>query len=298
MSAVNPTMGPIRDIGLIVAPRTIITGMTRPSDAGARRVPVALTVAGSDSGGGAGIQADLKTFTRLGVYGTSVVTAVTAQNSRGVAMVAGVGDAAVAAQLRAVLEDIPPDATKVGMLHSSANVRTLVAQLRLHRPPRLVVDPVFESSSGARLLDGEGVDRVRDDLAPLAFLITPNLDEAEALTGETVRTPGQMETAARRLREMGARNALVKGGHLEGRRLVDVFFDGREVVRFAGERIETPHRHGTGCVLSAAVAAYLARGAEVRTAVSRARAFTRRAIENGLPLGQGIGPCDPVGIDL
>ncbi len=272
--------------------------MTRPSDAGARPVPVALTVAGSDSGGGAGIQADLKTFTRLGVYGTSVVTAVTAQNSKGVGMVAEVGDASVTAQLRAVLEDIPPDATKIGMLHAAANVRALVAQVRLHRPPRLVVDPVLRSSSGARLLDREGFDGVRDALLPLAFLITPNLDEAEALTGETARTPDQMASAARRLREMGARNVLVKGGHLEGRRLVDVFFDGQDVIRFAGERIENAHRHGTGCVLSAAVTAYLARGAEVQSAVARARVFTRRAIRNGLPLGQGIGPCDPVGIGL
>jgi hydroxymethylpyrimidine kinase/phosphomethylpyrimidine kinase len=272
-----------------------MTGMAPSSDSPGIRV--ALTIAGSDSSGGAGIQADLKTFTRLGVYGMSVVTAITAQNSLGVGMVTELAAPVLAGQLAAVLDDIPPASTKIGMLSSAANVRTVIDHVSHHRVPQLVLDPVMRSSSGTSLLADDALDVMRDELLPLAMVVTPNLDEAEVLSGLSVRTVEGMEAAARRIHEMGPRNVLLKGGHLEGDRVVDIFFDGKSVFRLVGDRIENPDSHGTGCVLSAAVTAYLARGRDVESAVSWAQVFTRRAIENGLRLGRGRGPCDPVGID-
>ena len=272
-----------------------MAGMSMPSSEG--RVPTALTIAGSDSGGGAGLQADLKTFTRLGVYGMSVVTAVTAQNTLGVALVTEMAPAVVAAQLNAVFEDIPPAATKVGMLGNVGNVKTVLAHCTRYRIPLMVLDPVMRSSGGTALLSDEGIDLMRSELLRLVFVLTPNLDEAEALTGAVVRSPDQMEQAARSLHDLGARNVLVKGGHLEGDRLVDVFFDGKSAFRLLGDRIESPGCHGTGCVLSAAITANLALGSDVEAAVSRAHAFTRLAIRNGLDLGRGQGPCDPVGLN-
>ena len=260
-------------------------------------VPVALTVAGSDSSGGAGIQADLKTFTRLGVYGMSVITAITAQNSLGVKMVTELAATDVAAQLTAVLEDIPPASTKVGMLSNAANVRTVVSHVNRFRIPLLVLDPVMRSTSGASLLDNEGIEAMSAELLPLAHLVTPNLDEAEVLTGGPVRTADQMVEAARQIHGMGARNVMLTGGHLNGTRVVDVFFDGTSMFRLVGERIDNSNSHGTGCVFSAAVTAHLARGVDLESAVSRAQVLTRRAIENGLRLGRGSGPCDAVGIE-
>ena len=260
-------------------------------------VPVALTVAGSDSSGGAGIQADLKTFTRLGVYGMSVITAITAQNSLGASIVTELKATAVAAQMKAVLEDIPPASTKVGMLSNAANVRTVVSLVNRFRIPLLVLDPVMRSTSGTSLLDDAGIEAMRAELLPLADLVTPNLDEAEVLTGEPVRTVDQMVEAARQIHGMGARNVMLTGGHLDGSRVVDVFFDGTSIFRLVGDRIDDPNSRGTGCVLSAAVTAHLARGVDLESAVSRAQVLTRRAIERGLRLGRGSGPCDPVGID-
>ena len=262
-----------------------------------KAVPTALTIAGSDSSGGAGIQADLKTFTRLGVYGMSVITAVTAQNTLGIGLVAEVAPPAVAAQLTSVLEDIFPSATKIGMLGSDGNVKTVVEHCTRYDIPQMVLDPVMRSSSGTVLLSDEGVELMRSELLPLAFVITPNLDEAEALTGSVVRVPDQMEEAARSLHGLGARNVLVKGGHLESNRLVDVLFNGKSVVHLIGNRIENVGCHGTGCVMSAAITAHLALGSDVETAVARAHAFTRQAVRNGLDLGRGQGPCDPVGLD-
>jgi hydroxymethylpyrimidine/phosphomethylpyrimidine kinase len=261
-------------------------------------VPTALTIAGSDSSGGAGLQADLKTFTRLGVYGMSVVTAVTAQNTLGVGLVTELAPVAVAAQLTAVLEDIPPTATKIGMLSSVGNVRTVIDHCSKYSVRLLVLDPVLCSSTGTRLLSKEGAQLMRSTLFPSTFLLTPNLDEAESLTDTTVRTPDQMEEAARALHGMGVLNVLVKGGHLEGKKLVDVFFDGRSAFRLVGDRIENTDCHGTGCVLSAAITAHLARGVDIESAVSRGQVFTRRAIRNGLRLGRGQGPCDPIGLEV
>ena len=259
-------------------------------------IPTALTIAGSDPSGGAGIQADLKTFSALKVYGMSVVTAITAQNTRGVSTVFDVLPAAVNAQLDAVMSDIRPDAVKIGMLRNAANTEALADELSQYEVELLILDPVMVSTSGTQLLTPDGVDVLRTRLLPMSFLLTPNLDEAEALLGRSVRTPAEMEEAARALYDMGARHVLVKGGHLQSDAAVDVFFDGRRAERLRGERIPIADSHGTGCVLSAAITAYLARGGELREAVSKGKVFTERAVRNGLRLGKGSGPCDPLGL--
>ena len=219
----------------------------------------ALTIAGSDSSGGAGIQADLKTFAALGVYGTSAVTAITAQNSMGIFAVCPVAPALLTAQIDAVLDDFGADAVKIGMLGSSANVLAVAEACTRHRMKNVVLDPVLVATHGARLLDEAGVAALRDRLLPLVTIVTPNLAEAAALTGLTVRDAPEMRRAALKLCEMGARAVIVKGGHLDGAP-IDVVFDGRAFEELEGERIETRHRHGTGCTFASAVAARLAQG--------------------------------------
>jgi hydroxymethylpyrimidine/phosphomethylpyrimidine kinase len=262
-------------------------------------IPVALTIAGSDSGGGSGIQADLKTFSALGVYGTTAVTAVTAQDTLGVFDVAVVGSASVAAQFDAVVLDMPPDAIKIGMLGSRANVEVVADRLRKHAQEYVVLDPVLASTSGTRLLDPDAVDLLRAAILPRVVLVTPNLAEAGTLVGSDVRSVAQMETAARTLCAMGARHALVKGGHLRGDTVVDVFFDGDSIRHLTRRRIGKRPR-GTGCVLSAAVASFLAKGLDVGDAVVRAAEFTAAAIEAGLAIGKGtvsnpLSPARPCG---
>jgi hydroxymethylpyrimidine/phosphomethylpyrimidine kinase len=259
-------------------------------------VPIALTIAGSDSGGGAGIQADLKAFTAVGVYGLCVITAVTAQNSRGVHRVQEVGADMVDAQLGAVLDDVAPMATKIGMLPGAGVVEVVAHRVAYHRLRAVIVDPVVRSTTGAVLADDDAFASARSRLFPMALLVTPNLDEAERLTGREVRSPSAMEDAARAIHDMGPSNVLVKGGHLDGDRLVDILFDGQVFSHLAGDRIANRNRHGTGCVLSAAIAANLARGHDLSAAVSRAHALTRRAIRYGLELGRGPGPCDPTAL--
>lgn len=251
-------------------------------------IPIALTIAGSDSGGGAGIQADLKSFHRFGVFGTSVVTAVTAQNTRGVTAIHAIPLDVVRAQLRAVADDLPPAAAKTGMLATAELVRMVAEELHTLDCP-LVVDPVMVATSGDRLLDDGAERAVRDHLLPRATLVTPNLGEAERLTGLVVRTPAEMGTAARRLVELGAEAALVKGGHLEGD-VIDVLFDGKRETTWARVRIDSRHTHGTGCTLSAAVAAGLARGNELTDAVDQALEFVADAIASAPGLGSGHGP--------
>ena len=260
-------------------------------------IPTALTIAGSDPSGGAGIQADLKTFSSLKVYGMSVVTAVTAQNTRGVSEVFDVPPNAIGAQIDAVMMDIPPAALKVGMLSNAANAVAVADRLGQYDVEMMVLDPVLVSTSGAELLVSDALDILRTRLVPMSFLLTPNLDEAEALLGVSVRTLAQMEKAAHSLQEMGAKSVLVKGGHLEEEEAIDVFFDGQEVQQLIGERLPAPDSHGTGCVLSASITAYLARGRSLEEAVSGGKAFTEQAIRNGLRLGKGIGPCDPLGLE-
>jgi hydroxymethylpyrimidine/phosphomethylpyrimidine kinase len=252
-------------------------------------LPTALTIAGSDSGGGAGIQADLKTFHQFEVFGTSVVTAVTAQNTLGVTAVHAIPLDVVRAQIDAVVGDIPPVAVKSGMLATAALVELVAEAIRAHGLERYVLDPVMVATSGDRLLDVEAEDRLRDVLIPLAALVTPNLHEAGILTGKEVRTEEDMRSAARTLVELGAGAALVKGGHLEGG-AVDILWDGRHERVWRRERIVTEHTHGTGCTLSAAVAAGLAHGLPLEDAVDAALDFVARAIATAPGLGAGRGP--------
>jgi len=253
------------------------------------RLPRALTIAGSDSGGGAGIQADLKTFTAFRVFGASVLTAVTAQNSVGVHGIVNLPPEFVARQLDAVLGDIGADAAKTGMLSTAPIIRAVADRLRVHGVRRLVVDPVMIAKSGDPLLEPGARQVLVEALLPLALVVTPNLPEAAALADLPVATLEEMEAAARRIHALGPAWVLVKGGHLKGDQAVDVLYDGRTGTRFAAERVPTPHTHGTGCTYSAAIAAGLARGASVPEAVAGAKRYVTAAIRGGFPTGRGVG---------
>jgi len=248
----------------------------------------ALTIAGSDSGGGAGIQADLKTFTAFGVYGMSVLTAVTAQNTLGVQAAFELPLDLIEAQLRSVVSDIGVDAVKTGMLASAPIVRAVAARLRAHRVERLVVDPVMVAKSGDPLLQPDARGALIAEILPVALVVTPNLDEAASLAGMPVETPADMQEAARRIHALGPRAVLVKGGHLKTD-ATDVLWDGRELTRFDAPRIESANTHGTGCTLAAAIAAGLARGRGLSEAIREAKAYVRRAIQEGFRPGRGVG---------
>jgi hydroxymethylpyrimidine/phosphomethylpyrimidine kinase len=252
---------------------------------------ILLTIAGSDSGGGAGIQADLKTFARFGVFGTSVITAVTAQNTRGVRGWERVSPSLVGAQIDAVAEDLRPAAIKSGMLGDAEVVRVVAKGVRRHALSPYVLDPVMAATSGDALLTSDAIAAIVDELFPLATLVTPNLDEVALLLGERPADEAAMERAARTLVERhGARAALVKGGHLPGETLVDVLFDGATMRRFSHARIDTTSTHGTGCTLSAAIAASMALGDPLERAVERGLDFVVRAIGSAPGLGAGHGP--------
>lgn len=251
---------------------------------------IALTIAGSDSGGGAGIQADLKTFHHFGVFGTSVITAVTAQNTLGVRAVHPVPPEIVSAQLDAVVDDLLPTATKSGMLGTRAVVRAVAQAVSHYQLRNYVLDPVMVATSGDRLLDRDAEDEVLAQLVPLAQLVTPNLAEAAILTGGSVATPAEMERAGQRLLQSGARAALVKGGHLAGDVLVDVLVTVDQVRHFSHPRIPSSSVHGTGCTLSAAITAGLALGRNLEEAVDGGIDYVRRAIAQAPGLGSGHGP--------
>ncbi len=251
---------------------------------------VALTIAGSDSGGGAGIQADLKTFHQFGVFGTSVIVAITAQNTRGVRGVHAVPVDVVRAQMAALAEDLPPDGTKTGMLATRELVEAVADGIREHRFPAYVLDPVMVATSGDRLLDQDAEQAIARCLVPLAAVVTPNLDEARILVERDVKTPEDMEEAGRVLVKMGAKAALVKGGHLDGTEVVDVLVTSAGSRPFRHARIDTISTHGTGCTLSAAVAAGLANEASLEQAVTVALDFVHRAIQWAPRLGSGHGP--------
>lgn len=253
-------------------------------------IPVALTIAGSDSGGGAGIQADLKTFHAFGVFGTSAITAITAQNTLGVFAVHPVPVDIIGAQIDAVVSDLAPAAVKSGMLATSEIIRAVAGAIDTHALRNYVLDPVMVSTSGARLLDAGAETALREVLMPLSALVTPNLDEAAVLVGGDVRSVAQMEDAARFLVSIGARGVLIKGGHLEAVHLTDVYYDGVAMRRFERKRIATSSTHGTGCTLSAAIAAGLARGRSMRDAIESALDFVYRAISSAPNLGRGSGP--------
>ncbi len=254
------------------------------------RRPRALTIAGSDSGGGAGIQADLKTFAAFGVYGASAITAITAQNTLGVFAIHDVPTAVVAAQIDAVLDDIGADAAKTGMLSSAEIIEAVADRLRAHGLTELVVDPVMVAKSGDRLLREDAVAALRERLLPLAAVVTPNAPEASVLSGIEVVDATTAREAARRIYGLGPRLVVVKGGHLGGATSDDLVFDGHTFEVLSGRRIGTRHTHGTGCTFSAAIAACLARGLAPLEAAREARIYLQGAIEHAEPLGAGHGP--------
>jgi len=258
------------------------------------KLPVALTIAGSDSGGGAGIQADLKTFPVLGVHGTSAITAITAQNTLGVTDILEIPAALVSAQIEAVMQDIGARAAKTGMLANTEIIDVVVTAIQHYSIRNLVVDPVMVAKGGARLLRDDAVDALRRRLLPLAAIVTPNLPEAEVLLGRPIRTMDERRQAARDLVALGARSAVVKGGHADEPHSIDHFFDGAQLVELLSPRIATHNTHGSGCVFSAALAAGLAKGSDALAAVHEAKAFITAAIESSLEVGRGHGPVNPM----
>ena len=253
-------------------------------------LPIALTIAGSDSGAGAGIQADLKTFAAFGVYGVSVITAITAQNTVGVRAVQEIDPDVIAAQLDALAEDFAIAALKTGMLSNAAIIETVAAGLRRHRLGPLVVDPVMIAKSGDRLLREDAVETLRRTLLPLAYVVTPNIPEAEVLTGLTIRTQADRVAAGRAIMELGAHAVVIKGGHTDEDPIVDLLVDSAGVHEFRAPRIATTSTHGTGCTFSAAIAAALGRGDDLSTAVGEARAYLSSALAQAPGLGRGHGP--------
>ena len=253
-------------------------------------MPTALTIAGSDSGAGAGIQADLKTFAAHGVYGTSVITAVTAQNTIGVSGIHVVPDDFVTAQIEAVTDDLGCNAVKTGMLANSTIVEAVAAAVEALELPNLVVDPVMVAKSGDHLLDEEAVHAMRWTLLRLARVVTPNIPEAEVLAKMPIRSLADMREAAARIAMLKPAAVVIKGGHLAGPEVVDVLLEHGEFSEFIGPRIEGRNTHGTGCTFAAAIAAHLAKGTAVKEAVPAAKAYVEGAMRDGIPLGRGHRP--------
>jgi hydroxymethylpyrimidine/phosphomethylpyrimidine kinase len=253
------------------------------------RIRKALTIAGSDSGAGAGIQADLKTFAALGVYGTSALTAITAQNTRGVTKITTLAPEIVTAQIEAIIADIGAHALKTGMLANAAIIASVAQMIEKYRLRNLVVDPVMVATSGDPLINKNAVTALRARLIPLAAVVTPNVSEAEQLTGMTLTSPEDFAQAARQIIDMGARSVIIKGGHRVGPAL-DLFYDGRRFRPLRAARIRTKNTHGTGCTFSAAIAAYLAKGEKIDSAVVLAKKYITSAIAEAFPVGSGHGP--------
>ena len=251
---------------------------------------VALTIAGSDSSGGAGIQADLKTFQALGVYGMSAVTAVTVQNTRTVAAIQEIDPRIVHDQIVCLFEDIDIHAVKIGMVSSTALIEAVASALNSVSPPAVVLDPVMISKSGYALLKEKARTMLVEKLFPLAEVVTPNIHEAQTLVGGSIETIARMEDAARQIVALGARKVVIKGGHLDGERATDIVFDGQRVEQISSPRVATGNTHGTGCTFSSAIAAYLARGFPFFRAVKGAKAYINGAISHSLTIGKGHGP--------
>jgi hydroxymethylpyrimidine/phosphomethylpyrimidine kinase len=253
-----------------------------------------LTIAGSDSGGGAGIQADLKTFSAIGCYGMSVITALTAQNTRGVIGIHAVPPAFAVQQIEAVLTDIGADAVKIGMLYSAALIEAVAEALKTHGARKIVLDPVMVAQSGDKLLQDDAVDAIKMHLMPLADVVTPNMPEVSVLTGRSLKNWKDAERAAKALAEHGSRSILIKGGHGAENKSIDLLFlvGENRFIRLEAERIETRNNHGTGCTLSSAIAAYLAQGNDIEAAVQKAKTFMNAAIAAGAryQIGHGHGP--------
>ncbi|MDN4523817.1 bifunctional hydroxymethylpyrimidine kinase/phosphomethylpyrimidine kinase [Fictibacillus fluitans] len=253
--------------------------------------PKALTIAGSDSGGGAGIQADLKTFQELGAYGMSVITAVTAQNTKGVQNIHAIPVEMVVDQLKSIADDLQPHALKTGMLFSVEIIEAVSSHIREFHWNNVVVDPVMIAKGGSELLRKDAVEALKKYLLPLADILTPNIPEAEQLTGRTIADKRGREDAARFLHDLGAKKIVIKGGHLPHEsEPVDLYYDGEQMIEFKGKRIETSQTHGTGCTFAAAITAELARGKSPAEAVQTAKAFIQEAISSPLHLGSGHGP--------
>jgi hydroxymethylpyrimidine/phosphomethylpyrimidine kinase len=253
-------------------------------------MPTVLTIAGSDSSAGAGIQADLKTFAALGVYGASAITAVTAQNTLGVTAVHEMPPDIVAAQIDAVVTDIRPDAVKTGMLAGASIVEVVASSVREHGLPNLVVDPVMVAKSGDSLLREDAVTALRDLLLPLCAVVTPNLPEAEVLSGRSIASDDDIRRAAEEIVGLGAGAVVVKGGHREGAEAVDVLYDGTAFREYSAPRVDTTSTHGTGCTFASAIAAYLARGEPLPEAVGLAKEYLTEALRRAYPVGGGHGP--------
>jgi hydroxymethylpyrimidine/phosphomethylpyrimidine kinase len=251
----------------------------------------ALTIAGSDSGGGAGIQADLKTFQELQVYGMSVITAVTAQNTTGVQGVYSIPTEGIKLQLQSICDDLRPDAIKTGMLFNSETIETVADFIKSYALKKIIVDPVMIAKGGASLLQKESVEALKTQLLPLATMVTPNIPEAEVLTGMKIVTMDDRKEAANILHSMGAAYVLIKGGHdQESEEMIDLLFDGTQFHTFSSKRIRTKNTHGTGCTFSAAITAELAKGSSILEAVHVAKNFIQAAIEDDLQIGSGHGP--------
>ncbi|QWV92785.1 bifunctional hydroxymethylpyrimidine kinase/phosphomethylpyrimidine kinase [Geomonas oryzisoli] len=274
-----------RSPGLAATELSLLFNRTQMQPRGA-----VLTIAGSDSGGGAGIQADLKTITLLGSYGASAITALTAQNTRGVTGIHPSPPEFLAEQIDAVLSDIPIDVVKIGMLCSPENAEIVADKLTAYEMRMVVLDPVMSAKGGVALLEDEALSVLKKRLVPASYLVTPNIPEAEALTGLTITDSAGMELAARALHLMGARHVLVKGGHLTEGVVTDILFDGNSFTRFSAPRVLTRNTHGTGCTLASAIASNLAQGEPLPTAILRAKLFVTRAIKYSQPLGKGHGP--------
>lgn len=248
-----------------------------------------LTIAGSDSGAGAGIQADLKTFAALGVYGTSAITAITAQNTVGITEVFELSPKLVASQIEAVVVDIGAHAVKTGMLANAPVVKAVAEKIHQHHLGNIVVDPVMVATSGDLLINKSAIAALRAHLIPLATVVTPNIPEANELTGLTIANARDIRRAAQRIVDMGAQSVMIKGGHRRGP-ATDLFFDGKKFRELRTQRIRTVHTHGTGCTLSAAIAAYLAKGEKLESAVMHAKTYITAAIRKGFAVGSGHGP--------
>ena len=252
-------------------------------------IKTALTIAGSDCSGGAGVQADLKTMSALGVFGMSVIVSVVAENTSRVISIEDISPKVIADQIDAVFEDIPPDAVKVGMLSTPACMEAVASKLREYRPAHVVIDPVMYAKNGSPLMQESSIDTLIKTVIPAATLLTPNIPEAEKISEMKITTPEDMREAAKKIYEMGAGAVLVKGGHYIGDAR-DILFDGREFHTYVEKRIDTKNTHGTGCTLSSAIASYLALGEPLPEAVGKAKAYVTGAIEHALALGNGCGP--------
>ena len=252
-------------------------------------IKTALTIAGSDCSGGAGVQADLKTMSALGVFGMSVIVSVVAENTSRVISIEDISPKVIADQIDAVFEDIPPDAVKVGMLSTPACMEAVASKLREYRPAHVVIDPVMYAKNGSPLMQESSIDTLIQTVIPAATLLTPNIPEAEKIAGMKIVTPEDMQEAARAIYRMGAGAVLVKGGHYIGDAR-DILFDGTGFHTYVEKRIDTKNTHGTGCTLSSAIASYLALGEPLPEAVGKAKAYVTGAIEHALPLGNGCGP--------